>query len=67
MVMECTICTKSFCYEIIGQAPADSGYTPCVSVSAEMVEQESIAFPCPECLAEAQARSAPVRNHVRAH
>lgn len=58
--MECTICTRSFCYEIIGLAPLDSVNQPCVSVTAEMARDESVAFPCPQCLSEAQARSVPV-------
>lgn len=60
--MECTMCTKAFCYEILGRPSPNSTKKPCVTVTAEMAEQEHVAFPCPDCLAEVQARSAPVSN-----
>jgi predicted RNA-binding Zn-ribbon protein involved in translation (DUF1610 family) len=59
-VMECSFCTKSFCYGILGEPPNDPEHSPCVSVSAQMVKEENHLFPCPDCLSQAQARSAPV-------
>ncbi|KAG9083459.1 hypothetical protein FRC06_004524 [Ceratobasidium sp. 370] len=55
---ECTICSQTFCYGILG-TPHDAEHPPCVTIPAQMADEAARAFPCPECLSHAQARSAP--------
>ncbi|QRV85120.1 ATPase [Ceratobasidium sp. AG-Ba] len=55
----CTICSRSYCYSILGDASDDADYTACVSVPRDMVDEAGRAFPCPDCLETAQAKTAP--------
>ncbi|QRW09546.1 ATPase [Ceratobasidium sp. AG-Ba] len=55
----CTICSKSYCYSILGDALEDVDDSACVSVPRDMVDEAGRAFPCPDCLEIVQAQAAP--------
>ncbi|KAG8715071.1 hypothetical protein FRC08_011023 [Ceratobasidium sp. 394] len=58
-VVECTLCGRCFCYDVIGEKPADADYPGCVTVPAKVAKDEDQAWPCPDCLSSVQARTAP--------
>ncbi|QRV80709.1 ATPase [Ceratobasidium sp. AG-Ba] len=55
----CTICSRSYCYSILGDASDDADFSACVSVPRDMVTEAGRAFPCPVCLETVQAQAAP--------
>ncbi|KAG9124106.1 hypothetical protein FRC07_012824 [Ceratobasidium sp. 392] len=57
-VVECTICSKCFCYNVIGEQ-LDFDHPACVTVPAEVANRDDQAWPCPECLSLVRARTAP--------
>ncbi|KAG8736718.1 hypothetical protein FRC10_009027 [Ceratobasidium sp. 414] len=49
---------QTFCFGLLGE-PQNAEHPPCVTIPVQMAENTNHAFPCPECLSQAQARSAP--------
>jgi hypothetical protein len=55
----CSLCPRSFCFDTIGKE-VDPHQQACIAVPASEVDTDR-AWPCPECLSQVQARTAPVR------
>ncbi|KAG9102124.1 hypothetical protein FS749_015707 [Ceratobasidium sp. UAMH 11750] len=64
-VVECSICFRAYCYDIMGRTPEIAedmvASQACVTVPAEIEENEREMFPCPSCLSTVQARTVPYK------
>ncbi|CUA72103.1 adenosinetriphosphatase [Rhizoctonia solani] len=53
-MVDCSWCSNSFCYDIIGRKAENPVDEPeaCISIPESMVSGDDIIFPCPQCAAD---------------